>query len=47
MIEEEPEHNTESNECWCNPRMHYIEESDSWVIVHNTLLKDESNKIVN
>lgn len=43
----EPEHNTDSKECWCNPKMEYIEESDSWVIVHNTLLPDESHKIKN
>lgn len=47
----EPEHYTgdkaEELGCWCNPKMEYIKESDSWLIVHNTLLPDESHKIIN
>lgn len=33
----EPEHNTESKECWCNPKMEYVKETDSWLIIHNSL----------
>jgi hypothetical protein len=40
--QQEPEHNTDEGiECWCNPRSEYIAETDSYVVVHNTLLKRE------
>ena len=43
----EQEHNTDSKECWCNPKMEYIKETDSWIIIHNTLQDDESHKVIN
>ena len=50
-MKKEEEHYTGDDEkkgCWCNPKMTYIEESDSWVIIYNTLLERddlESSKI--
>lgn len=47
----EPDHYTGENAeqlgCWCNPTMEYIVESDSWIIIHKTLHKDESHKVKN
>lgn len=42
--EEELEHDTSDMGCWCNPKMEYVQETDCWVIVHNSLKEKNATK---